>query len=110
MVKLAWPAISYEHRAWTPTHGPVGLTRRERRAAAQTSYDAAVVGEIAALTPALPADVTAEAEDAVAELARFDESMGQDVLPYSAVLLRGESIASSDIEHITSSARNLALA
>lgn len=110
MIKSAWPAISHERRAWTPTHGAVGLTRRERRAAAQTSYDAAVVGEIAALTPALPADVAAEAEDAVAELARFDESMGQDVLPYSAVLLRGESIASSDIEHITSSARNLALA
>ncbi|USQ75672.1 Fic family protein [Ornithinimicrobium cryptoxanthini] len=110
MVDLSWPAVSQEPRAWAPTHGAVGLTRRERLAASQTSYDAAVVAEIAVLTPALPADVTAEAEDAVAELARFDESMGRDVLPYSAVLLRGESIASSDIEHITSSARNISLA
>ncbi|WP_202878806.1 Fic family protein [Ornithinimicrobium ciconiae] len=69
-----------------------------------------MVPQIARITPALPAIITAEAEDAVAEIARFDERMGRDVVPHSAVLLRGESIASSDIEHITSSARNIALA
>ena len=65
---------------------------------------------IASLTPALPSGLDAEAEDAVAEVARFDEAMGRDILPFSSVLLLGEAIASSDIEHITSSARNIALA
>lgn len=73
------------------------------------SYDAAVVPAIADRTPSLAPETVAEAEDAVAELARFDERMGREVLPYSAVLLRGEAIASSDIEHITASARNSAL-
>ena len=88
----------------------MGLTRRERLAASQSSYQAAIVPEIADLTLSLRPLVTAEAEDAVAEIARFDARMGRDVAPYAAVLLRGEAIASSDIEHITSSARNIALA
>lgn len=110
MQRATWPAVTYETHSWSTIPGAVGLTRRERLAAAQSTYEAAVPAEIAPRTPALPAQVTAEAEDAVAELARFDAQMGLDVLPYSAVLLRGEAIASSDIEHITSSARNIALA
>lgn len=105
-----WPALGQETRAWESTGGTVGLTRRERQAASQSTYQAAVVPAIADVTPSLSAEATAEAEDAVAELARFDAQMGREVLPYSAVLLRGEAIASSDIEHITSSARNIALA
>lgn len=69
-----------------------------------------MVPDIATLTPVLPAMVAAEAEDAVAEIAKFDAHRGRDVAPFAAVLLRGEAIASSDIEHITSSARNIALA
>lgn len=110
MSESPWPVLGHETRAWESPHGAVGLTRRERQAASQSAYQAAVVPAIADLTPTLPADATAEAEDAVAELARFDAQMGREILPYSAVLLRGEAIASSDIEHITSSARNIALA
>lgn len=110
MVDLRWPGVTYETRPWIPNHSAVGQTRGERLAASQPSYEASVVPQITTITPSLPASATAEAEDAVAEIARFDERMGRDVLPYSAVLLRGESIASSDIEHITSSARNIALA
>lgn len=99
-----------ETRPWVTPAGLVGLTRRERLAAAQTAYDAAVLPPIAGLTPSLPTGLTAEAEDAVAEIAKFDAQMGQDVLPFAAVLLCGEAIASSDIEHITSSARDIALA
>lgn len=110
MVVQQWPALDHELHAWTPVRGEVGLTRRERLAAAQTTYAAAVVPMIGELAPSLAPDVLAEAEDAVAEVARFDAAVGSEVRPYSAVLLRGEAIASSDIEHITSSARNIALA
>ncbi len=110
MTTQSWPALRHEVRQWTPVRGAVGLTRRERQAASQTSYTATLVPMIAELVPSLAPDVLAEAEDAVAEMARFDEGMGSEVRPYSAVLLRGEAIASSDIEHITSSARNISLA
>lgn len=110
MDRATWPALGHEPRTWTAAPGAVGLTRRERQAAAQRSYQAALVPSIADLTPLLPPAVEAEAEDAVAEMAKFDVRMGHEVLPFAAVLLRGEAIASSDIEHITSSARNIALA
>lgn len=110
MSSQVWPALSQETRTWSPAQEPIGLTRRERMAAAQTTYSAAIVPRIAELTPALGPGFLAEAEDAVAEMARFDERMGREILPYSAALLRGEAIASSDIEHITSSARTIGLA
>lgn len=105
-----WPAVQAEPHPWHPGTGAVGLTRRERAAALKDRYDAAVIPSVSHLTPALPAEVVAEAEDAAAEVARFDATMGADVLPFAPVLLRGESIASSDIEHITASARTIALA
>lgn len=110
MRSTTWPSLGSERRAWTTPPGAVGLTRRERQDASQPFYEAALVPEIATLSPTLPTDVEAEAEDAVAEMARFDAGMGHEVLPFAPVLLRGEAIASSDIEHITSSARNIALA
>lgn len=110
MDRTEWPSLRHERRAWARLPGTVGLTRRERQAAGQPYYDAALVPDLAGLTPSLPTDVEAEAEDAVAEMAKFDARMGHDVLPFASVLMRGEAIASSDIEHITSSARNIALA
>ncbi|WP_216363442.1 Fic family protein [Subtercola boreus] len=50
------------------------------------------------------------AEDAVLELARFDSEVGAIAAPFSAILLRSESAASSEIENLTASAKNIALA
>ncbi|ANS78096.1 hypothetical protein SGUI_0700 [Serinicoccus hydrothermalis] len=110
MVDAGWPRTGLESLPWGPSTGAVGLTRRERAAAAKDRYDAALVPEIAHLDPRLSREAEVESEDAVTEVARFDARMGHEVLPFAGVLLRGESIASSDIEHITSSARNIALA
>lgn len=102
-----WPAIRSETREWVAPAAYQATTRREREALGQHAYQAAVLPEIADLEPPLSRDTVAEAEDAVAEMARFDAEMGREVLPYRAVLLRGEAITSSDIEHITSGARSL---
>lgn len=110
MVRTTWPPVQTETREWTARLGAAGLTRHERLAASRPTYEAAIAPAIAELRPSLDAEVAAEAEDAVAEIAKFDARMGHDVVPYAAVLLRGEAIASSDIEHITASARNIALA
>ncbi|WP_272898622.1 Fic family protein [Subtercola vilae] len=50
------------------------------------------------------------AEDAVVELGRFDGEVGAIAAPFSAILLRSESAASSEIEQLTASAKNIALA
>jgi Fic family protein len=47
-------------------------------------------------------------EDASTEIARFDAVMGGEIAPFSAILLRSESAASSRIENLTASARAIA--
>ena len=42
------------------------------------------------------------------EIARFDAELGGEIAPFSAVLLRSESAASSQIENLTASARAIA--
>lgn len=74
----------------------------------QGPYSAAIAAEIATCPLQLPADVSAAAEDASNEISRFDSEMGGEIAPFSAVLLRSESAASSQIEHLTASARAIA--
>jgi hypothetical protein len=60
--------------------------------------------------PRLHPDAVIAAEEAAMELARFDGEVGAIAAPFSAILLRSESAASSEIEQLTASARNIALA
>jgi Fic family protein len=64
-----------------------------------------VVPAIAEISIALPSDTAAIAEEAAAEVARFDAEVGREIAPFAAVLLRSESAASSKIENLTASAR-----
>ncbi|MEI4271026.1 Fic family protein [Klenkia sp. LSe6-5] len=73
-------------------------------------YRAAVVPTINGRTPQVSRDVLRGAEDAAAEIARFDTRMGAEVAPFAAVLLRTESASSSRIEQLTSGARAIAVA
>jgi hypothetical protein len=63
------------------------------------------VPPIAAAKLQLPSEVAALAEDTATEIARFDAELGHEIALLSAVLLRTESAASSDIENLTASAR-----
>ncbi|MBX9718770.1 MAG: Fic family protein [Microbacteriaceae bacterium] len=60
---------------------------------------------IASLPIALAGETLATAEAATAELSRFDESLGAEIAPFTALLLRSESAASSRIENLSASAR-----
>lgn len=71
---------------------------------------AAVPPEISLLQPDLPASTVALADEATAEIARFDAEMGSEMAPFEAILLRSESASSSRIEHLTASAKAVALA
>lgn len=54
--------------------------------------------------------MSAAAEDASSEIARFDAEMGNEIAPFAAILLRSESVASSQIENLSASARSVAMA
>ncbi len=105
----AWPAIRFEKREWLSRYDE----GQSRRAALQArgSYEAAIPPFIAPLAiPSLDADTAIAAEDAIGELGRFDGEVGAIAAPSSAILLRSESAASSEIEQLTASAKNIALA
>ena len=109
-----WPAITTEQLVWDPPPGLEGVTRAERSAVGRT-YAAAVVPEIAALSPAPRPHVVAQAEEAVAEVRAFDAETDEprSLAPggpraLDAILLRSESASSSQIEQLTASARAVA--
>ena len=96
--------IAYETVRWEP-QGP----RQEAAARPRYgTYHPALPSRIADLTLDLPPAVHAGAEAASREIARFDAELGSEIAPFSAVLLRSESAASSQIENLTASARAVA--
>ena len=109
-----WPAITTEQLVWDPPPGLEGVTRAERSAVGRT-YAAAVVPEIAALSPAprphLGDRLLRLGDDVRAFDAETDES--RSLAPggpraLDAILLRSESASSSQIEQLTASARAVA--
>ena len=104
----SWPAVGYEARPWERSSGRVA-SRRQFRAAAG-DYRAAVLPLIVDQQVSLDSDVLALADDASKELTRFDAEAGMIVAPFAAILLRTESASSSEVEHVTASAKQVALA
>ncbi|TIH35006.1 Fic family protein [Subtercola vilae] len=105
----SWPAVTFEQRPWE-SHDTAGQSRRAALRA-RGPYQASIPPSIATLAlPALDMDTMIAAEDAVVELGRFDGEVGAIAAPFSAILLRSESAASSEIEQLTASAKNIALA
>lgn len=105
---LGWEDVAWHARLDEPMS-------RAQRAAVRPTYRAAVPPPIADLQFELAPAVIAEAEDARAEVTRFDAQLSAlfpdaEFAPLSSVLLRTESASSSQIEDITTGARSLALA
>jgi Fic family protein len=104
-----WPTVRYEMRTWE-RHDDEGQSRRAALRA-RGPYEAAIPPLIASLSlPSMDSDTTIAAEDAIVELGRFDGEVGTIAAPFSAILLRSESAASSEIEQLTATAKNIALA
>ena len=106
--EIVWPVTTFESRAWVRSGDEVGSRRRIRDASGP--YLAAVPPVIAHLAATLPADLVAIADDAGRELTRFDAEVGTLAAPFSSILLRTESASSSEVENLTSSAKQVALA
>jgi Fic family protein len=106
----SWPAVGFETVPWESRADEQGQSRRAALRA-RGPYQAAVPPRIARQTlPTLSDGLVVHAEDALLELSRFDTEVGAIAAPFSAILLRSESAASSEIEQLTASAKNIALA
>ncbi|QGH69045.1 Fic family protein [Pseudactinotalea sp. HY158] len=112
---LPVPATGDEEHEWLAE--PDGMTSRARLRAGSGPYSSSVPPSLIDYRPAIPADLTAEIEEAATDLTRFDRyaaatlgASSPTLGPMSAVLLRSESSSSSQIENLTVSARQLAMA
>ncbi|WP_455901814.1 Fic family protein [Rhodococcus gordoniae] len=106
-VASRWPAVTYEQHPWTS--GDTYGSRRERRLTTGP-YRAAVPPFIAHRPVPLGGDLQALTEEAATELTRFDVEVGHITAPFASILLRTESASSSEIENLSSGARQIALA
>lgn len=103
-----WPAITTEPRPWVRDESVA--TSRRQMLTSRGDYQAAVPPLIADVDVRLGAEALAAADDASAELARFDTGLGAVTVPFASLLLRSESASSSEVENLTSSAKQVALA
>ena len=111
---LKIPAVGKRQYIWhVADDAPLS---RSKRSKSNGPYESTVPVPLADLEFHIPAWLGADAEESVNALARFDEyaasllGEGNHVLgPMSTVLLRTEATSSSQIEHLTVGAKNLAL-
>ncbi|WP_127818855.1 Fic family protein [Microbacterium sp. CPCC 204701] len=108
-------AVTYETFDWQPRAPEIHSRAEVDR---QTGpYDAAITPSVATWSPVISSEDSADVEDATRQLVEFDQhaqkKLGTDnpaLGPMTAILLRTESASSSQIEQLTASAKQLALA
>lgn len=112
---LPIPAVTTETQEWVPTDD--GRYSRAELSRQRGPYQSAIPAPISDWAPSLSSSLSADVEDATRALVDFDSYavrvLGADdpaIGPMSAILLRTESASSSQIENLTTSARQLALA
>ena len=105
-----WPSVSYEKCAWDRDYDELAIIPKSRRRKILPTYEAAVPAKIARQPVSLPPELQRRIADVEVAVARFDESQGSRDWNLPALLLRSESSSSSQIERLTSSVRNVALA
>lgn len=101
----SWPAHLYEVRPWLQQGR--GGTREDRTLYRITVSLPPEIGELAVPTAA---DVIAEMEQALREVASLDTQHGADLDALASLLLRTESVASSKIENVEASIEDFARA
>ena len=105
-----WPSVAYEELPWHIDPDERELIPKSARRRIASTYLVAVPAKIASIHPELPEALSARIGELLIKLARFDEAQAARGYDLPALLLRSESAASSQIEHLTSSVRNVALA
>lgn len=114
MVEWHIPALKHEEHMWHIADDV--YVSRSQRMKGNGAYESAVPIALGELDINLPSELGSAIDEASQALARFDSyalwRLGERVQslgPMSAVLLRTEATSSSQIEHLTVGAKNLAL-
>lgn len=105
-----WPAVVYEEIPWHMDPDERMMLPKSVRRKITATYRAAIPATIAGLNVSMPGELTERISELSVRLARFDEQQVARGYDLPALLLRSESAASSQIEHLTSSVRNVAMA
>lgn len=101
---MVWPSVTYETLPWQAATENIS-----RRAQLRTprEYESAIVPRIADEELQLRPETLAAGDRATIAVTRFDATHATDLIPFIPLLLRGESVASSRIEQLTSSSRKI---
>ncbi|MDD6652192.1 MAG: Fic family protein [Eggerthellales bacterium] len=105
-----WPKITYETCPWERDPDELWQIPKSKRRMITASYEAAIPAIIADETPRLDPELMAWASELRILMARFDQEQLARGYNLPALILRSESSSSSQIERLTSSVRNVALA
>lgn len=105
-----WPPLTFEELPWYRDLDELRLLSKTARQKIGSTYRAAIPFTIAERSLVMPPQLAARMEEIAGLLSRFDEMQQQRGYDLPALLLRSESAASSQIENLTSSPRNIALA
>ncbi len=105
-----WPRVTYEEVPWHLDPDERQLIPKSARRKIASTYQAAVPACISSASLSVPEALSARVSELLVGLARFDEEQAARGYDLPALLLRSESAASSQIERLTSSVRNVALA
>lgn len=101
---MVWPQVTYEQLPWQSSGENLSKRAQQRVPA---NYESAVVPCIREAKPDLCPATLALVDRATIAMTRFDAQDSNHLLPFVPLLLRGESVASSRIEHLTSSSRKI---
>ena len=105
-----WPKVEYETYDWHSDPDELrGISKTSRRKIGST-YQAAAPAEIAKQAVDLSQDLTQRISEISTIVARFDAEQNTRTYNLPALLLRSESSSSSQIERLTASVKNIALA
>ena len=105
-----WPGVSFETCDWARNMDELALIPKSRRRKIQPTYEAALPARIATLPVEISAPLLQRIAEVEVSLARFDAVQAARLWELPSLLLRSESSSSSQIERLTSSVRNVALA
>lgn len=105
-----WPSVAYETCAWERDSDELAFIPKSRRRKILPTYEAALPAKISQLTVNLSPEIQRRIADVEVAVTRFDEAQNARDWNLPALLLRSESSSSSQIERLTSSVRNVALA
>ncbi|MEG0376323.1 MAG: Fic family protein [Raoultibacter sp.] len=105
-----WPKIKYEVYDWSRSAEDFMLIPKTKRRKITPSYQAAVPATISNVNAEVSSELALRLADVRVAITRFDQRQSSRGYNLPALILRSESSSSSQIERLTSSVRNVALA